>query len=837
MEWVPVLQWSIVLALLTALGAPIAAAVFRPLPRRGGAFSLPVALVVLAVVTFWLGQVTYGRHTVVAGVLVVAACAGVALYYGAEPDWRAVAAGGGVFLLGFAFYLLYSAFNAAITPAGGEQFLHYGLSNALTDAGALPPEDFWWAGEPIRYYYGTQLQVASLSLLSGVELRYGYFLALSTFYGVLFVTAYGLVGSVLAARDRSYTARRDSVQCQDSPSAVSWPEQRDSGRHGSTESRLAVYHLGGAFGALFVALAGSLTAFLRLAYEFFPAGVREWSSDALFGALVADRGNTFQEAVNTQGTASEWFWWNARYVIEGGLYEFPLYSFVKADLHGHGLSTGYVLLSAAVALSYYHTPASEHWRRRGLLFGGLGLVAGLFGFMNTWSLPTAVGLAWLAMAAAGSHPATLLPGGTRLVIGSGDAANRLADEAWRLVLAAMLAVPVGLIGVLVASPFLLGGVPTNEGVGLFPPQSDLGPFLAVYGGLLVLFVALLLSRSVGAGVPERRRNRLALAAAVLALVVVPLAVDNPAVPAVLAAVGPLLLVAWWLVRTDRLGFEAVLLVGGLGLLLALELVHAKVWPPDRIRWNTTLKVAVQGWTLAGAAGGAAAALLVSDAAERLREPGAAREGSPVVGSARSRLERLAPRIRTAGPAVLALVLVSGVVLASLPFAALAVNGNVGGELDRYLHVNSEGSIDGLGPHDRWKGDQMAAIYWLDEQGQPTIVEAPSRSNYRWQNAASVFSGAVTVAGWNHQAGYRGEAAYDRRASAVENVYVGPWANATRTLRAHDVEYIYVGQGERDRFEDRIRKFGSYEGISVAFENGAVTIYAVDGSALDPDERA
>ena len=800
MEWVPVVQWSIVLALLTALGAPIAAAVFRPLPRRGAAFSLPVALVVLAVVTFWLGQVTYGRHTVVAGVLVIAACAGVALYYGAEPDWRAVAGSGGVFLVGFAFYLLYSAFNAAITPAGGEQFLHYGLSNALTDAGALPPEDFWWAGKPIRYYYGTQLQVASLSLLSGVELRYGYFLALSTFYGVLFVTAYGLVGSILATRDRSY-------------------------------------RLGGAFGALFVALAGSLTAFLRLAYEFFPAGVRGWSSDALFGALVADRRNTFQEAINTQGTASEWLWWNARYVIEGGLYEFPLYSFVKADLHGHGLSTGYVLLSAAVALSYYHTPASEHWRRRGLLFGGLGLVAGLFGFMNTWSLPTAVGLAWLAMAAAGSHPATLLPGGTRLVIGSGDAASRLADEAWRIVLAAVLAVPVGLIGVLVASPFLLGGVPTNDGVGLFPPQSDLGPFLAVYGGLLALFVALLLSRSVGAGVPERRRNRLALGAAVLALVVVPLAVDHPAAPAVLAAVGPLLLMAWWLVRTDRLGFEAVLLVGGLGLLLALELVHAKVWPADRIRWNTTLKVAVQGWTLAGAAGGAAAALLVSDAVERLREPGAAREGSPVVGSARSRLERLAPRIRTAGPAVLALVLVSGVVLASLPFAALAVNGNVGGELDRYLDVNSEGSIDGLGPHDRWKGDQMAAIYWLDEQGKPTIVEAPSRSNYRWQNAASVFSGAVTVAGWNHQAGYRGEAAYDRRASAVEDVYVGPWANATRTLREHDVEYIYVGQGERDRFENGIRDFESYEGISVAFESQAVMIYAVDGSALDPDERA
>jgi len=807
MEWVPILRWSLVLALLTALGAPVAAAVFRPLPRRGAAFSLPVALVVLAVATFWLGQVTYGRHTVVLGVVILAGCAGGALYRGAEPDWRSVAGGGGVFLLGYLLYLLFSAFNAAITPVGGEQFLHYGLSNALAGADALPPEDFWWAGEPIRYYYGTQLQVASLSLLSGVELRQGYFLALATFYGVLFVTAYGLAGSILAARGRSY-------------------------------------HLGGAFGAFFAAIAGSLTAFLRLAFELFPAPIRQRTGDALFGALVADRGYTFAEAVETQGVASEWFWWNARYVIEGGLYEFPLYSFVKADLHGHGLSTGYVLLAAAVGLAYYQTPAGERRRRLALLYGGFGLVAGLFGFMNTWSLPTAVGLAWLALAA-GPHPATLLPDGRRLVVAGTGPARRLADEAWRIALGAVLAAPVGLLGVLVASPFLLAGVPTNDGVGLFPPQSSIGQFLPVYGGLFALFAGLLLARSLGTA-PERRATRFGLAAGVVALAVVPLAVDHPVAPDVLAALGPLLLVAWWLVRTDRLGFEAVLLVGGLGLLLAVELLHAKVWPPDRVRWNTTLKVAVQGWTLAGAAGGAAAALLVSGALDRLRTLHAAGDahdtdlGGDASGTGRSvadggRLERLRPQIRKAVPAVVALVLVSAVVLTSLPFAALTANSNVGGEPSRYLDVPSEGSIDGLAAHDRWKSEQMAAIYWLDEQGQPTIVEAPSRYNYRWQNAASVFTGAVTVAGWNHQAGYRGEAVYDRRASAVEEIYVGPWANATHTLREHDVDYIYVGQGERDRFEDRIRDFRTYSGISVVFENDAVTIYAVNQSALDPDE--
>jgi len=800
MEFVPLLQWSLVLAVLSALGAPIAAVVFRPLARRGAAFSLPVALVVFAVAVFWLGQVTYGRHTVVAGAGVLAACSALAWRYGGGPDWRAVAGGSGVFFLGFALYLTFAAHGAAITPVGGEQFLHYGLSKSLIGADALPPEDFWWAGEPVRYYYGTQLQVASLSLLSGVDLRFGFYLALGTFYGVLFVSAYGLVGSILANHGRPY-------------------------------------RLGGAFGAFFVALAGSSMAFLRLSFEFFPAPVRDWTGQALFGAIAADRPETFQEAVRTQGSVSEWSWWNARYVVEGTLQEFPLYSFVKADLHGHSLSTGYVLLAAAVGLSYYHTPPEDRPRRLALVFGGLGLLAGLFGFMNTWALPTAVGLAWLAMAAAVPHPATLSPGGDRVAIDGAGSARRLGAEAWRLVTAALLAVPVGLVGVLVASPFLLGGVPTNGGVGVFPPQTDIGPFLAVYGGLLALFGALLFARLRATA---DRREAATLVVAVAVLVTVPLAVPLPLTPAVLAAVGPPMLVTWWLVRTYRLGYEAVLLVGGLGLLLSLELVHAEVWPPDRVRWNTALKVAVQAWTLAAAAGGAAAALLVSGAVDRLRE---LRTGSRTGGvtppslAGNARLDGLRSRARAAAPAVLAVALVCAVVLTSLPFVLLTANGNVGGEPSRYLETPTEGSIDALAVHDRWKGDRMDAIYWLDEQGKSTVVEAPSRSNYRWQNAASVFSGAVTVAGWNHQAGYRGEEVYGDRARSVDLIYVGPWDTAVKTLREHGVEYVYVGEGERDRYGDEMRVFDVHSGVSVAFENDAVTIYAVNRTALDPDERS
>jgi uncharacterized membrane protein len=46
-----------------------------------------------------------------------------------------------------------------------------------------------------------------------------------------------------------------------------------------------------------------------------------------------------------------------------------------------------------------------------------------------------------------------------------------------------------------------------------------------------------------------------------------------------------------------------------------------------------------------------------------------------------------------------------------------------------------------------------------------------------------------------------------------------------------VRYVVVGPNERERYGDDLRDFGERDGLSVAFENEAVTIYEVDRSAL------
>lgn len=802
MEWIPLFGYLLVLAALTVLGAPIAALLFRDLPRKGAAFALPTALIPFTISVFWIGQLTFGLHTLLLGVAVVLVGAAAANRTGGSPEWRAVAATYGVFVAGFLVMVAFRAADPGLTPTSGEQFLHFGIVNAIERADSLPPEDMWFAGETLKYYYGTQLQVASLSILTGTPLRYGFNLGIAVFYGLLFVVAYGVGGAIVYRRGHSY-------------------------------------RLGGLFAAFFVALAGPTTTVVRLATPYLPDAVAGPVERAAFG-FVASRFNDgdLTRTVTELSNPYDWGWWYTRYVVPGTIQEVPLYSFVKADLHGHALANGYVLFAGALGLAYYATPAEARLRRAAIVFGGFGAVAGLFGFMNTWSLPTAAGLAGLAVAAADPHPTTLLPDPwarrlqPRTAASTDDGAARLVRELRRLVLAAVVGAVVLLIGVVVASPFLVfGQVPTNDGIGFFPPRSPLGPFLVIYGGLLTVF-ALYVSTCGWPAIRDAPNRRLVLGSLLLvaAMAVTTVAIDF----GVLAVLSPLVVAGWLLVRSDRGGFGLVLLIAGAGLLLSLELVHARLPLVRNPRWNTALKVAVQGWTLGAAGAGTAAAVLLARNHDRLAGQSVPRrttndggDGGGDTTSSRRSLPTLGPTARLRSLNTVALLIL--VVLASAVFPVMVFGTEIGSvAAENGYHP----SLDGLDYVERSHDGEYDALRWLENRaGHPTVVEAPGES-YRWTSPAATFSGLPGVIGWDHEAEYRSPEAYDRRVDRVDRIFTGEWPDAARNLRRYDVTYVYVGPNERERYGEEMRSF-DHEAFSIAFEDDAVTIYEVDQSAL-PD---
>ncbi|PSP76289.1 hypothetical protein BRC86_01390 [Halobacteriales archaeon QS_3_64_16] len=833
--------WLLACGALAAAGWPLAATLFPKTPDRGAALSLPVALVVLTTVAYWIGHVSIVLG-LLAGLLVLAVaatlCARRALSVGSrsengidsggecDPDtevrFRGISASVGalprkpaaesavVFLLAFGFLLAIRAVDPAVHPGGGEKFLDFGLLASLLRASALPPEDFWFAGEPVQYYYGGHLIASLLARLTGTPPRYAYNLALATFYALLVTGAYGLASAIAADYG---TLRRTS----------------------------------GAFAAFFVGFAANLVTALYAFLQVLPDALSR-----VIAAAVADRSALSTEVLLRP--PNEYSYWTASRVIEGTVNEFPLFAWLNGDLHAHMMSTPFLVLVAALGYACTRTPATDRRRRRWLLFGACPPLVGLLAVVNTWSLPTAVGVLWLGLTFGPAHPATLLPSrvADRLLVLDGPT---LARELARTG-AALLGGLAVLLGALVWSlPFWLASA-SGRAVALVGERSTLTGLLLVHGAFFAVFLPYLFDRARPA-IDDRLR------AGVAALLALGLALAGEFVA--LGVFGPLLVVAWLLLRGRELvparfsldqpdrskrseqlvvsggydrsvsagrdrsdgidgacesgtedrnrgdgiensagrgalgdvGYETVLLLAGVGLVVLVEFLRIDTGAGPG-RYNTVFKTYMQVWVLFSIAAGAILArVLAADSV-----------GNGV------RLDRRG-----------ATVLVALLVLSTSLYGGLALGNHFG---DPEIRGSDGPTIDALAFVAATHPEEAAAIQWLDRQTngrQPTIVSAPGVDTYSWTNAPSSLTGVPTVAGWAHEIGYRGSAAYEERVADVDRIYTGTPRQQARLLREHDVRYIYVGPVERERYGEELG-FENLRGLEVTFRNDAVTIYAV-----------
>jgi uncharacterized membrane protein len=281
--------------------------------------------------------------------------------------------------------------------------------------------------------------------------------------------------------------------------------------------------------------------------------------------------------------------------------------------------------------------------------------------------------------------------------------------------------------------------------------------------------------------------------------------------AILGVVAPLLLAGYLLgarvvgrYRRDRPvggtgsrlpGFELVLILGALGLILLVEFVyleeHAGVG-----RFNTVFKIYAQVWALFAV--GAAVAIgrllaLAPDLAPRRRWPTYLRAGLAIL------------------------------VVATSLYGAIGLgfhfDGVVAGETDLEL--------DGTAWVDRYHPEEAPAIRWLDaREGTPTILTRPGEA-YSWPGGVSALTGVPTVIGWqHHERGFgRDPSAVARRASDVETIYTGPAGRQRDLLAEYDVQYVYVGPEERAQYGGDIT-VAALDGVEPAAEFEHVTIYRV-----------
>ncbi|PSQ43258.1 hypothetical protein BRD17_06650, partial [Halobacteriales archaeon SW_7_68_16] len=549
----------------------------------------------------------------------------------------------------------------------------------------------------------------------------------------------------------------------------------------------------GLVAAFFVGIASNLST---------PARVLAWLVPG--GEVVA---GTLGLGLDWAGESLAAFsYWPASRVIEGGINEFPLFAFVNGDLHAHMMSPPILLLAAALLGGYWRAPRNAIGRRLGLL-GIVGALGGLIAVVNTWSLPSILGLTALTVVTAPESPVTL--------IGRTPADDPVRAEIERLLGGVAVTVGVGLAALVAVAPFFLSTASTR-GVGVLPARSTLGPLLVVHG--VFLAVAVLYLRRHAPHIDRRGHFVVALALFVL----VALEFGAPAV----ALLGPVLAAALIGTRRGWLGHEGVLLAGAAGLILTVEFVYV-VEEAGPGRFNTVFKTYAQVWAMFAVVAGVAVVDvtgLTGSALLRSLRRLPTRIGA--VGRT-TRTDGGRPRLTVPSPGpLIVIVLVVGLSI----YGGLTVANHVGG--------GGDPTLDGVDYVDRFHPEEAAAIEWLDDRpGQPTIVTAPTDGGrpYRWDgalgpsppgsfsggSAPSSLTGVPTVAGWSHEIGYRGRAAYERRVADVDAIYTGDVSTRARLLATYDVDYVYVGPAERARY-DRPAFFG----FEVAHESGGVTIYAV-----------
>jgi uncharacterized membrane protein len=202
----------------------------------------------------------------------------------------------------------------------------------------------WFAGEPINYYYFGHLTMATITKLSGVDLEFGFNLMLATLFAWCLTMSFSIGRELLdKLPDRTKVA-----------------------------------------GAILIALLVTLSGNLHTIYAFTQGYWGAEDNPPPFWQIlqpVWKKGKLLESFNN--------YWYpNATRFIPYTIHEFPAYSFVVSDIHGHVLSIPIVLFLIAMLVQFFGKQERiEIWQA-----GVYGAVAGMAFMTNALDGPIYLGL-------------------------------------------------------------------------------------------------------------------------------------------------------------------------------------------------------------------------------------------------------------------------------------------------------------------------------------------------------------------------------------------------------------------------------------------------------------
>ncbi len=416
--------WWFCLFLIGVFALPITSLLFDKFFDKGYALSKILGIILVSYAIWFLGSIGIVPFSTISLWLLVGILGGMSLYLTIRykllsqirDHIRIYLIEELIFFVGLWFWAYVRSNEPSIH--GLEKFMDYGFINSILRSEYFPPRDLWLTPLTINYYYFGHLITAALIKLSVVPSYIGYNLMLATLFGITISATFSLGANL-------YHLFSNSLKTLS---------------HLNHKPSLKLTILSGVISAFLVTLGGNLHTIYILFENYMP-----FDQPVPFWQLPI---KIFNDA----------YWYpNATRFIPNTIHEFPIYSFVVADLHGHVLNIPAVLLYLGLMIKIFVEKRISKYT-----FVLLGLLNGIFLMTNVLDGPIYL-----------------------LVFGLAMVSFYLADQGYitSIKKSAWDTVRVLVLTLLFSLPFWMSFTPFANGIGVMcapkflTDKGHLGPFL------------------------------------------------------------------------------------------------------------------------------------------------------------------------------------------------------------------------------------------------------------------------------------------------------------------------------------------------------------------------
>ncbi len=307
-----------------------------------------------------------------------------------KQNWRYIVFIEGLFLGLFLFSLSIRLQNPDLWHPwlGGEKPMEFAFFNSVLKAVYFPPENPWFSGHYINYYYYGYVVAAIPTKLLGIIPSIAFNLVIPSWFAMTGIGVFA-VGYNLYEVGKRYSQRT-----QDKSNTLK-----------TAPLKLKSFALVCGIFALSAVLFFGNFFEVKFLWKYLPdaatPAVLENTTNHL-SQVISGAGQVLSGNTNLPGDSGRWYFAASRPILHDGpdtpIVEFPYFTFLYADMHPHLLTMPFFALGFAWCISIIVNPIQK--RKRAALILSLIFAAifiGSFTASHTWDYPLFIGLACLSI--------------------------------------------------------------------------------------------------------------------------------------------------------------------------------------------------------------------------------------------------------------------------------------------------------------------------------------------------------------------------------------------------------------------------------------------------------